>query len=242
MASELSSVSPPTSPVYRVGRGPDPLRLREWADINPSQTFGNRFDDPGPRHGLPVPERYRTAYFATHSVGAYGETIARFRKSLNLLAALESVDDDEPITPFIGRGALDPAWRTGRALGRLKLDRRLRFVDLEDIGTLQELRRATADVAVRLGMHEVDASSMKHDRREFTQEVSRYIYERQEPDGEPSFAGIRYLSRLGPNWELWAVFEGRYEQHSADLFPRWIRPDDEGLVEAAGVLDITLPH
>jgi hypothetical protein len=43
--------------------------------------------------------------------------------------------------------------------------------------------------------------------RRFTQEVGRAIYEQADAAGDRRFAGLRYLSRVGDEFENWALFE-----------------------------------
>lgn len=90
----LPTMGPPEA-VYRVGRGLDTFAPPDWAYALPDGTFGNRFDDPSAKRGVPEEERYRMVYCATERAGAFGETIARFRPSVRLLAGLEEVEDDE---------------------------------------------------------------------------------------------------------------------------------------------------
>jgi hypothetical protein len=73
--------------------------------------------------------------------------------------------------------------------------------------------------------------------RAFTQEISRYVFERGvTEDGEP-LLGIRYLSRLGDDIENWAIFEGTepYDKRSEE-----IARDDPDLVEALQTLELVL--
>lgn len=55
--------------------------------------------------------------------------------------------------------------------------------------------------------------------------------------GAPVFDGIRYVSRLNPGWELWAMFADRMDHEPEDLY-RTISRDDPDLRGAAEVLDI----
>ncbi len=50
---------------------------------------------------------------------------------------------------------------------------------------------------------------------------------------------MRYLSRLNPSWELWAVFHDRMV-HSPEELSETVREDDPGLVEAASALGIDI--
>ena len=50
---------------------------------------------------------------------------------------------------------------------------------------------------------------------------------------------MRYLSRLNPAWELWAVFHERMV-HSPEELSETVREDDRGLEEATSVLGIEI--
>ncbi|HET7478974.1 MAG TPA: RES domain-containing protein [Rubrobacteraceae bacterium] len=101
--------------VYRVARGLDAFAPPDWAYALPDGTFGNRFDDPAAADkGVPEEERYRAVYCATERAGAFGETIARFRPSMELLAGLEEVEDDEPLDPELRGGVVPEEWRLSR--------------------------------------------------------------------------------------------------------------------------------
>ncbi len=88
-ASQLIEAHPPQSAVYRVARGLDPFEPRSWDSVCEDGTFGNRFDDPGHRRGIPQEQLFRTIYCASERTGAFGETTARFRPSLSLLMELK---------------------------------------------------------------------------------------------------------------------------------------------------------
>jgi hypothetical protein len=78
-----------------------------------------------------------------------------------------------------------------------------------------------------LNLREVDFSAVTSQSRKLTQYVSRYIHTR-------GYAGIRYISRLGSNWECWALFEGRF-QHEIGYpsLPMSISSDDADLLAVA---------
>ena len=82
---DIASVVAPRTPVYRISRiGVEPFGPPPW-----DKTGANRFDDP---------ERtFRVVYCASDRAGAFGETLAQYRRSLSLIALMQSVeDDDEP--------------------------------------------------------------------------------------------------------------------------------------------------
>ena len=221
--------------VFRVARGFDVFAPPRWSLVEEDGTFGNRFDDPGAYRGIPEDNRFRVIYCATQRAGAFGETIARFRKSPNLLAALKQIDDDGLVEPELVGGALPQGWRLGRHLGSTHLDEDLIFADFGAPETLQILTEELAPWLVRFKLKEFDLSVMTSQHRRLTQEAARYVYELA--DAGLAFAGIRYLSRLNPSWELWAVFHERMIHTPQDISES-IRADDPGLVAAASVLNI----
>jgi hypothetical protein len=236
--SEPSVVTPPRV-VYRVARGLDPFEPPDWSYAGDHGTFDNRFDDPGAERSIPEAERFRVIYCATSRAAAFGETIARFRPDLELLAKLEEIEDDEPKSPEPQGGVVPEEWRLSRRLGATRLDESLRFVDVDVAQTLQVLRRVLASIAASLGVSDIDLGAIAGPNRRLTQEVVRYVYEQRDPTGEPLYGGIRYLSRLNPEWELWAIFADRIE-HSPREVTESIRAEDPDLLEAASLLNLRI--
>jgi hypothetical protein len=113
----------------------------------------------------------------------------------------------------------------------------VRFVDVDAAQTLQVLRRVLASIAASLGVSDIDLGAIAGPNRRLTQEVVRYVYEQRDPTGEPLYGGIRYLSRLNPEWELWAIFADRIE-HSPREVTESIRAEDPDLLEAASLLNL----
>jgi hypothetical protein len=227
--AEVATVAAPRSPVYRVGRAPRPLAPPSWAFAEADGTFGNRFDDPSARRGVPPAGRFRMLYLASTSAGPFGETIARRRPNLEMLARAGVSRVPRPI--------FSASWRQARRLGITVVTTPLPFVDIAAAPSLAALRSVLASVAVDLGLPDVDFSAVVGPARLVTQEAARYIYEQRDPAGAPRYAGIRYLSRLNPVWECWAVFVDRLRHHvvrSGEV----IRADDPGLYEAAALLGL----
>lgn len=238
MDSELSVVAPPRV-AYRVAQDFDPFEPPDWSYAGDDGTFGNRFDDPGAERGIPKAERSRMIYCATLRAAAFGETIARFRPDVELLAKLEEIEDDEPVSPELRGGVVPEEWRLSRRLGATRLDESLRFVDIDAAQTLRVLRRELASVAATLGIPDIDLGAVSGPNRRLTQEVARYVYEQRDSTGQSLFAGIRYLSRLNPEWELWAVFADRIG-HPPHEVTESIRVDDPDFVEAASLLGLEI--
>jgi RES domain len=236
--SELSVAAPPRV-VYRVARGLDPFEPPDWSYAGDDRTFGNRFDDPGAGRGIPEAERFHMIYCATLRAAAFGETIARFRPDLELLTKLEDIEDDEPLGPDLRGGVIPEEWRLSRSLGATQLDEALRFVDVDATQTLQVLRRELASVAAAVGLSDIDLGAVAGPNRLLTQEIARYVYEQHDPTGQPLYAGVRYLSHLNPEWELWAIFADRIK-HSPREVTESIRVEDPDLLEAASLLSLKI--
>lgn len=190
MNDGLASVEP-DGPLYRLGRQPDPWAWPDWSYAGPDGTFGNRYDDPE--------ASYRVLYASSQRVGAFVETLARFRPDLEVLAELEQIEGDDE-----SQAAVPHVWPGTRLIGEATLQGR--FVDVGDARTLATLRSELAGSAIHLGLDEIDAETIRlHAPRAFTQAVSRFVYEHRDEEGSP--AGIRYGSRLGDQFVNWAIFE-----------------------------------
>lgn len=218
----------PTTPgrVFRVGKAPDPWAYPDWAQAGEDGTFGNRWDDPK--------SSYRVLYACSQRLGALIETLSRFRPDPEVVAGLAAIEgeDDEAILP---PGHVPSSWFTTRLMGEGAL--RGRFADVAHGRSLAYLRNALAATVVHYGVDDLDGSAIRSSApRRFTQEVSRAVYDCTEA-GQQQFAGIRYASRLGDEFENWAVFEpGR----PAEDQPSQIRTDDPDVVAALDRLGLKL--
>jgi hypothetical protein len=143
-------VKAPRNGVWRVARGPDPLAfrvplLREELD-NPRA--GNRFDSPLAQHSV--------LYFGTTLEACFGETLARFRPDLELLAQIR---DEWEELGFMPGGEVPRDWRQRRTAVRVRFPANppefphgIQFVDVEALATRQALRSELADVLVYYGV------------------------------------------------------------------------------------------
>ena len=217
------------SPVFRIGRVPDPLAPPDWRYAQPDGTFGGRFDDPRGRRGVPSSGRYRVLYLASHPSAAFAETVARFRPSLETTAQIGG---------HTGRGIISREWRAARRIGATVVFSELPCVDLEHADTLQALRPVLAPVAARLGVEDIDLGAMAGPQREVTQEAAWHIYQQRDVTGRPLFAGLRYVSRLNAHWECWAIFADRLRQRRLKV--ELISADDPHLYEAARLLNLAV--
>jgi hypothetical protein len=224
--------------VFRIARGFEVFAPPDWAWAQGDGTFTNRFDDPASYRGIPEEDRFRVIYCATRPAGAFGETIAPFRKSPRTLAGLKQVNDDEPLDLDLEGGIVLEDWRLEHRLGSTRLDDNLLFADFTDAQAITILREALASWLVRFGLEDFDLSTITSQQRRVTQEAARYAYELVN-SGLTVFAGIRYMSRLNRDWELWAIFHDRMI-HTPEEISETIRHDAPGLVQAASVLDLEI--
>ena len=251
MNHALDEVGPPRAAIYRIGWRGDPLSPPPWSKALSDGTFGNRSDDPSASEGRPAESRFRCLYCGTTMEAAFGETLAGKRVPISVLAKLAAVDADESVDAVLAgaaidhsaprrpRGMISAEWQSRRQIGRTTLDPALRFANVATRGSLQYLRFALAPVADRLGIADVDGSTLLNPAlRAFTQACARHIYELHD-DGVPRFAGIRYVSRLDPiAWECWAVFFDRL-RHTPG-YPENIMADNPALQRVAHDFALTI--
>jgi hypothetical protein len=139
----VALAAPPSGPLYRVARSPDPL---DWPDRR--YIGGGRFDDP---QGA-----FRVLYLAEQRVGCFVEILAGFRRDLQLLARLQAVTGATmPIPPAV----VPRDWCRRRSIGSLTLGPGQEWLDLRAPGTLQALRTEMADKLVALGLPDFDAAA-----------------------------------------------------------------------------------
>lgn len=231
-APELHTVLP-EGPLYRVGRRPDPWALPDWANVGSDGTFGNRWDDPV---GV-----YRVLYASSSRLGALVEVLARFRPDPHILEALKEIEEDQGAATTQPPGELEAAWLRRRCLGVARLDGE--FVDVGHSTSLARLREALASRVLHHGLDDLDAATIRLSApRRFTQEVSRYVYDRSTAQGQRRYAGVAYRSRLGDEFRNWAIFEapGSALPWIGEPETEPIEPDDPDLVQALRLLGVRL--
>jgi RES domain len=196
----------PEGGVYRVSRSidvfafhaPQPLPRPAAGPIED----GNRWDD--------AEGKFATVYCASQVEAAFGEVIARYRERPGLLARIDDFltqSPDAEYDPLLSPGVVPREFFDGRWVGHVPVDSAVRFVDVDDPAT-----HAAVDVTLRrtlreYGVKRVDRGTfLTSDRRVTRTIVSRYHWLAQTPD-HASWRGLRYLSRLAPDWECWAIWE-----------------------------------
>lgn len=189
----------PAEGIWRIGRAPDPFAWRHPDPVHTGEAgSGNRFDS---FHG-----NFGVVYFATNPEACYAETLARFRPLTRL--------GDLVRTEWRNAGWMEPGsvaadWRDSRILIRARIVDALPFVDITHSDTLLAVREdiRVASWLESFGVGDVDlATVIGHDRR-VTRLIAQWAAEHLDDD-RPSYSGIRYMSRLGAQYECWAVFEG----------------------------------
>jgi hypothetical protein len=214
--------------VYRLGRVPDPWDWPDWSYAIPDGTFGNRFDDPG--------RQYRVLYASAQRETTFRECLARFRPDPAVVGAeIAENDDDENSPQTLPAGRVSLTWLQNRRMGTGRLTGE--FCDIGHSASILHLRHALAARLLHYGLDDLDAGDIRlRAPRGFTQEISRYVFE-QADQGEPSYAGIRYGSRLGDELMNWAIFE---PNEPMDCEHEEIEPEDPDLVRVLADYALTL--
>ena len=149
-------------------------------------------------------------YASSQRVGAFLETLARYRTDPAIVAEYEEIahdPEDADRYPTIPPGLVPADWCASRMIGTAKHDGP--FADIGQSSSLADLRAALASRLVHYGLDDLDAGDLRRRApRAFTQEISRYVFERGVTEDGERLLGIRYLSRLGDEIENWAIFEG----------------------------------
>lgn len=212
----------PASRLWRVSYTGNDQRF-SWIDPfqAESRRAGNRFDVPG--GGV--------LYAASDVEGCFAETLARLRPSPAMLRLNFSADPHH-----MSPGSIARDWRLQRRKYELELVEPLPFVDVEHRDTRSWMSRRMGTDLERFDIDAIDVDDIRGKDRLLTREIARRIYTATDDDGEPTYSGIRYVSRLG-DYECWAIFDGTevktYETHS-------IEHDDPHLQRIAQEYSLTL--
>lgn len=191
---EPALVAAPPGPVYRVGRNGDPLRPSRIAAQDALATrAGNRFDVVG--GGV--------IYCGTHVKGCFAEVVARFRPSPKMRTLMEQED-----AGFVTCGGVPQNWRDQRTVVAASIADALPFVDIDNPITHEYLNAKMAAELTDLGVDTLDVGNVRGANRLITRAASSWAYWAAHDAGSPKYSGIRYLSRVLPDEECWAVFEG----------------------------------
>jgi hypothetical protein len=157
-------------------------------------------------------------YGGTQPDVCFAECLARFRPEPDIA---DVVRDEWAANGWMIVGSVPADWRASRVLARVDIEHPLPFVDITSSETIQALQsnpRITNWLRSFLSTDPVDlAALLGHDRR-VTRLLSQWAYEATDDDYFPLYGGVRYLSRLGADFECWAIFQGsqlvELERHS----------------------------
>jgi hypothetical protein len=179
----------PPENLYRVGRNSG---LMNYSTISPNDATlpkaGNRFDVPGGR----------VLYTASSRAGCFVETLARFRPT----PTMRELIGDEP--GFMNAGGVPQDWRLQRSMATLTVQDPLPFLDVEAAATHAHLSDVLASELVRLGYADnLDLSDVTNQDRRLSRLIAQHAYTAVDEDGNPIYSGIRYMSRVGSQWECW---------------------------------------
>ena len=187
--------------LHRISFGPNGVALRSWQaasvrDRLGNTTFGHRWDDPQ--------REFRSLYTASSLLGAFIETLQDLRPNLAFLAELANLEL-EPGDELPSYRELDASYFDNLYACEIIVEtQQAPFADVLDMALITATRDHFADLATRLAMRAIDASSMLGADREFTQAVAREIW-------LAGYAGITAPSVLGYPHTNWTAFEAGLE-------------------------------
>ena len=176
---------------------------------------------------------YRVLYASSQRLGCFVETLARFRVDVSFIADLALMENGED--DFTALRTVRRAWIKGRCIDTANVEGE--YADIYALGWVSHLRTALAAIAVRLGMEDIDLSSLERaEPRLLTQHASRNAF-------GLGYAGVYYHSRYGHTIENWAIFEDwaipqRFPIHQPNS--RKVAEDDSDLLEALHILGLIL--
>lgn len=214
---------PPRDGVWRVGRGDDPLKFSRPDPATLTASSGNRFDT----------GNFGVLYFASSLEACFGETLARFRPSPELVSLIGNEWQERG---FMEVGAVPADWRLRRTAVRVKLPESRPYVDIEHVDTHQYLRQRLAPGLAQLDYDDLNVGIVRGPDRRVSRLISGWAYNAAElvdvdEEGQPIFGdylynGIRYLSKFKNEWECWALFEEEYNEDDFEVLEtKPITPD-----------------
>lgn len=187
--------------VFKTADGPLNPPIRSGS---PDERWG-RFDVPG----------VATVYGATHSRGAYVETLAALAPAAVDYAELfddvapgqDPVAQDWSDMHHMPPGSTATQWRRDRQLGEMLLLRPGQYIDVMAGDTISMLRRHFREWAPNQdpAHQRIDTSVLTCPDRAVTCAVAKWLREQVLDDGSIP-AGIRYVSRHGGELSCWAVW------------------------------------
>lgn len=108
---------------------------------------------------------------------------------------------------FVACGGVPQNWRDQRCVVAANIADPLPFIDIDDPVTHEYLNAVMAEELADLGVETLDIGNVRGPNRLITRAASSWAYWAENAGG-PKYSGIRYMSRVLPDEECWAVFEG----------------------------------
>ncbi len=204
---------PPPEPLCRIGYLPDPLA---WPPLK--YVGSGRFDDPM--------RAFRTLYASEQRLGCFVESLARYRPSPRALVELRKVTGapDPSLLPVVPSD-----WWVRRCVGRFYLNPGQKWLDLRVLGTREALRAELADALLRLGLPDLDVSTVRSGSRDLTRDIAQWAHEH-------GFNGVAYTSRFDDSLDCWAIFEGATLRRAGPA--EVILSDDPDLIETLRLFNL----
>lgn len=200
------------SVTFRIGRRPDC-----WTLPSAERSGAGRFDDPS--------KCFRVLYLSGQRLGCYLETLACFRPSLQVMADLKLIAEDDDHFPL---GKVPQEWLDSRLLGKATVTGK--FLDVAASESISSLRIELADLWRSHGLEEFDLSQLTQSvNRGITQGISQFAM-------ASGFHGVYYRSRFGVDILNWAAFEPVRLRRLVD---KPVHRDDPDFVRACQIHGLT---
>lgn len=216
--------------IYRIGYRPEPFAWTPWQYATNGRFVGRWDDHEG---------RFRTLYVADRLLGCLLEVLAAFRPDLALLAALQDIDGDEDAQyPTAIGGTVPTRWLLPRVAGQALMTGS--FADVSNAHTVSALRDKFADVALALGLTDLDAAALKLQApRRLTQQIAGWLYQLETPPD-----GVGFGSRHDDRLRMWAIFEQPAEDQTGShtltsQLPVELTEDTPELLEALDIFGLS---
>lgn len=215
---------------WRVGYRPAPWAWSGWEYAGADGRFHGRWDD---RLG-----NFRTVYAGSTLLACLLEVLAGLRADpvlVDELAEIHEDGNDAVLHPTAPAGQVPYAWLEPRAAASATLNGSFCYVS--DSRSIAALRPHFIGLATHLGLEDFDAAALKDGRpRELTQAVATHLHAATE------VAGVAFLSRLGDDLELWAIFERAGDPEVSpslrDINDHVLTPENPDVIEAFRVLGL----
>lgn len=181
--------------VYRLGRRDHLLTFSHIAPEDAAlRGAGNRFDVLGAG----------VLYLASTRIACFAETLCCLRPTPRMFDLLKDGDGSHMTV-----GSVPANWRLQRTVGTIGVANALDFLDLVAPETQAFLSKELSSELIRYGSDKnLDISTVCNDDRRISRAIANWAYTARTEVGEPLYGGIRYVSKVEPGWECWAMFAG----------------------------------